>query len=103
MYMDKIIAGPDGRGIIDIDATPAENLRRLAAAKNCNIEDLTVVLLDRPRHNDIVADIRKAGACIHMIADGVVAPAVATGIADSSVDMVLGSVEHRNGYLPPLR
>lgn len=90
MYMDKIIVGPDGRGIIDIDAPAAENLRRLAQRKNCNIEDLTVVLLDRPRHADIVTDIRKAGACIHLISDGDVAPAVATGIADSGVDMVLG-------------
>ncbi|MDD2557868.1 MAG: class II fructose-bisphosphatase [Desulfuromonadaceae bacterium] len=90
MYMDKIIVGPEGKGIIDIDAPPGENLRRLAQAKRCNIADLTVVLLDRPRHNDIVADIRKAGACIHMISDGDVAPAVATGIADSGIDMVLG-------------
>lgn len=90
MYMDKIIVGPDGKGIIDIDAPPGENLRRLAQAKKCNIEDLTVVLLDRPRHNDIIADIRKAGACIHMISDGDVAPAVATGIVDSGIDMVLG-------------
>ncbi len=90
MYMDKIIVGPDGKGIIDIDAPPGENLRRLAQAKSCNIEDLTVVLLDRPRHHEIVADIRRAGACIHMISDGDVAPAVATGIVDSGIDMVLG-------------
>ncbi|MFA5701792.1 MAG: class II fructose-bisphosphatase [Desulfuromonas sp.] len=90
MYMDKIIVGPEGKGIIDIDAPPGENLRRLAQAKRCNIEDLTVVLLDRPRHRDLIAEIRKAGACIHMLADGDVAPAVATGIADSGVDIVLG-------------
>lgn len=99
MYMEKLIVGPDGRGIIDIDASPGDNLRRLAQAKQCNTEDLTVVLLDRPRHADIVADIRQAGACIHLISDGDVAPAVATGIADSGVDMVIGTGGAPEGVL----
>lgn len=90
MYMDKIIVGPAGRGCINIDDLPSANLKRIAESKGCRIEDLTVVLLDRPRHDEAVADIRKAGARIKMISDGDVAPAVATGIIDSGIDMVMG-------------
>lgn len=90
MYMDKIIVGPAGNGCIDIDDAPSANLKRLARAKKCNLEDLTVVLLDRPRHDEAIADIRKCGARIKLISDGDVAPAVATGIFDSGIDMVMG-------------
>ena len=90
MYMEKIIVGPAGHGCINIDDLPSANLRRLADAKNCRLEDLTVVLLDRPRHDEAVQDIRQCGARIKLISDGDVAPAVATGILDSGIDMVLG-------------
>lgn len=90
MYMDKIIVGPAGHGCININDAPSVNLKRIAQAKNCKLEDLTVVLLDRPRHDDAVADIRQCGARIKLISDGDVAPAVATGILDSGIDMVLG-------------
>jgi fructose-1,6-bisphosphatase class II len=90
MYMEKIIVGPAGHGCIDIDDLPSANLRRLADAKNCRLEDLTVVLLDRPRHDEAVQDIRQCGSRIKLISDGDVAPAVATGILDSGIDMVLG-------------
>jgi len=90
MYMEKIIVGPEAKGCIDINDLPSNNLKRMAEAKRCNIEDLTVVLLDRPRHDEAVADIRKVGARIRLISDGDVAPAVATGIPDSGIDMVLG-------------
>ncbi|WP_321531312.1 class II fructose-bisphosphatase [uncultured Desulfuromonas sp.] len=90
MYMEKIIVGPEAKGCIDINDLPSNNLKRMAEAKRCNIEDLTVVLLDRPRHDEAVADIRKVGARIKLISDGDVAPAVATGIPDSGIDMVLG-------------
>jgi fructose-1,6-bisphosphatase class II len=90
MYMDKIIVGPEGKGCIDINDLPSNNLKRLAAAKKCQLEDLTVVLLDRPRHAAAIADIRQCGARIRLISDGDVAPAVATGIIDSGIDMVLG-------------
>nr|WP_320115720.1 class II fructose-bisphosphatase [uncultured Desulfuromonas sp.] len=90
MYMEKIIVGPEAKGCIDINDLPSNNLKRMAEAKRCNIEDLTVVLLDRPRHDDAVADIRRVGARIKLISDGDVAPAVATGIPDSGIDMVLG-------------
>lgn len=90
MYMDKIIVGPAGHGCININDAPSVNLKRIAQAKNCKLEDLTVVLLDRPRHDEAVADIRQCGARIKLISDGDVAPAVATGILDSGIDMVLG-------------
>ncbi|OQY17868.1 MAG: fructose-bisphosphatase class II [Desulfobacteraceae bacterium 4572_35.1] len=90
MYMDKIIVGPAGYGCININDLPSSNLKRIAAAKKCRLEDLTVVLLDRPRHDKAVADIRKCGARIKLISDGDVAPAVATGIIDSGIDMVMG-------------
>ncbi len=90
MYMAKIAVGPSAKGAIDIDASPTENLRRIAEAKACYIEDLTVVVLDRPRHEKIIAEIRQAGARIHLIPDGDVAPAVAAAVEGSGVDLLLG-------------
>lgn len=90
MYMDKIAVGPEAAGAIDINATPTENLERVAQAKNCYVEDLTVVILDRPRHDKIVAEIRKAGARIHLISDGDVAPAFAAAVENTGVDIMMG-------------
>ena len=90
MYMEKIVVGPGACGVIDLDASPTENLQRVAAAKKCYIDDLTVVILDRPRHDKIVAEIRKAGARIHLVSDGDVAPAIAAAVAGSGVDMLMG-------------
>lgn len=90
MYMEKIVVGPGACGVIDLDASPTENLQRVAAAKKCYIDDLTVVILDRPRHDKMVAEIRKAGARIHLISDGDVAPAIAAAVAGSGVDMLMG-------------
>jgi len=90
MYMEKIAVGPAARGAIDINASPTENLKRTAEAKQCYVEDLTVVILDRPRHDKIVEEIRKAGARIHLITDGDVAPAIAAAVEGSGVDMLLG-------------
>ena len=73
MYMEKIAVGPQAKGVIDLQASPTENLQRIAEAKSCYIEDLTVVVLDRPRHDKIVEEVRKAGARIHLITDGDVA------------------------------
>ena len=90
MYMDKICVGPDAKGAIDIAASPTDNLKRVAEAKSCRVEDLTVVILDRPRHDRIVEEIRKAGARIHLITDGDVAPAVAAAVPGSGVDLMIG-------------
>ncbi len=90
MYMEKIAVGPSAAGAIDITASPTENLTRIAEAKSCNIDDLTVVLLDRPRHEKAIAEIRRAGARIHLISDGDVAPAIAAAVEGSGVDMMMG-------------
>lgn len=90
MYMEKIAAGPLVKGVIDIDASPSENLKRIAEAKSCYIEDLTVVVLDRPRHDKIVEEVRQAGARIHMIPDGDVASAAATALSESGIDLMMG-------------
>jgi len=90
MYMEKIAVGPSARGVIDINLPPAENLQRVAEAKGCHIEDLTVVILDRPRHDKLVSEIRKAGARIHLISDGDVAPAIAAAVEDSGIDLLMG-------------
>lgn len=90
MYMEKIAVGPTARGAIDINAAPTENLRRVAEAKKCYVEDLTVVILDRPRHEKMIDEIRRAGARIHLIQDGDVAPAVAAAVEGSGVDLLMG-------------
>ena len=90
MYMDKIAVGSQGKGCIDIDAPIKDNLARLARATGRRIEDLTVVILDRERHIDIVRKVREAGARIKLISDGDVSPAVATAFGESGVDMLLG-------------
>jgi len=90
MYMEKIAVGPSARGAIDINLPPAENLKRVAVAKGCDIEDLTVVILDRPRHDKMASEIRKAGARIHLISDGDVAPAIAAAVEDSGIDLLMG-------------
>ncbi len=90
MYMEKIAVGPSARGAIDINLSPSENLKRVAETKGCHIEDLTVVILDRPRHDKIVAEIRQAGARIHLISDGDVAPAIAAAVEGSGIDMLMG-------------
>jgi fructose-1,6-bisphosphatase class II len=89
-YMQKIAVGPDCKGVIDIRVSPKENLKRIADAKKCRIQDLTAVVLDRPRHKDIIEEIRAAGARIQLIGDGDVSAAIATATPDSGVDVLFG-------------
>jgi len=89
-YMQKIAVGPEGRGIIDIRDTPTQNLKRLAEAKKCRMQDLTTIILDRPRHKDIIDEIRQAGARIKLIGDGDVAAAIACCNPNSGIDMMIG-------------
>ncbi|OGR16969.1 MAG: fructose-bisphosphatase, class II, partial [Deltaproteobacteria bacterium RIFOXYB2_FULL_66_7] len=77
-YMQKLAVGPKARGVIDITATPTENLRRIAKAQKAYVEDLCVVILDRPRHQELIKEVRDAGARIKLIGDGDVAGAIAT-------------------------
>ncbi|MBT9153196.1 MAG: Fructose-1,6-bisphosphatase class 2 [Firmicutes bacterium] len=90
MYMEKLAVGPEAKGCIDLDAPIEHNLARVAAAKGKKVEDLTVVILDRERHANIIRQVRAAGARIKLITDGDVAPAVATAFGDSGVDVLIG-------------
>lgn len=91
MYMDKIAVGPRAAGRINIDAPVHENLRATAEALNKNISDLTVTMLDRPRHEDIIRQCREAGARIKLFQDGDIAAALATCFDHTGVDILLGS------------
>ena len=90
-YMQKIAVGPEAKGAINLLATPTENLKNIAQAKNCQIEDLTVVILDRPRHSDLIAEVRGTGARIWLIGDGDVSAAISTCKKESGVDVLMGS------------
>jgi fructose-1,6-bisphosphatase II len=90
VYMNKIAVGPVGKGMIDIEAPPTVNLRSAARAKGCDVNDLTVVILDRERHADLIAEVRKAGARIRLITDGDVAGALMTAWPDSGIDLLMG-------------
>jgi fructose-1,6-bisphosphatase class II len=89
-YMDKIAVGPAGRGVVDLDKSPTQNLHALAEAKRCNIEDLTVIILARPRHEALIKEVREAGARIRLIGDGDVSAAIATTKTETGIDLLLG-------------
>ena len=90
-YMEKIAVGPDAKGAIDIRASATENLKNIAQAKKCEIEDLTVIILDRPRHVDLISEVRQAGARIWLIGDGDVSAAIATCKKESGVNVLMGT------------
>jgi fructose-1,6-bisphosphatase II len=90
VYMDKLAVGPEACGAVDIDAPIETNLAAIARAKDREIGDLTVIILDRPRHVDRVAEIRRLGARIKLIADGDVSAAISTCVEGSGVDVLIG-------------
>jgi len=89
-YMEKIAVGPTAASVIDLNRSVEENLKAIAEAKGYELEDLTVVVLDRPRHEALIQRIRRTGARIHLIPDGDVAAAIATAIDSTGVDALLG-------------
>ena len=89
-YMAKIASGPAGKGVVDLDKSPTENLHALAEAKRCRVEDLMVIILKRPRHDAIIQEVRKAGARIRLIGDGDVSAAIATTKPETGIDLLLG-------------
>jgi fructose-1,6-bisphosphatase class II len=89
-YMDKIAVGPEGVGCIDITKSPTENLKELARAKNCKVQDVTAIILDRDRHQELIREVRETGARIKLIMDGDVSAAISTCEADSGVDILFG-------------
>jgi len=90
VYMNKLAVGPDAAHVIDIEASVEENLGRIAEVKQMRVKDLTVVVLDRPRHEQLVAEIRAAGARIKMISDGDVAGSLLACQPDTGVDVLMG-------------
>jgi fructose-1,6-bisphosphatase II len=90
VYMEKIAVGPEAAGVIDIAASATENLRRIAAAKNEKVRDLTAVILDRDRHHALIEEVRAAGARIRLISDGDVAGAISTAWPESGADVLFG-------------
>ena len=89
-YMDKICVGPEAKDAIDIEAPVADNLRSIAKAMARKVEELTVVVLDRPRHADLLVDIRSAGARVKLISDGDVAGGIQAALPGSGVDVLMG-------------
>jgi fructose-1,6-bisphosphatase II len=88
--MEKIVVGPRARGAIDLSLSPTENLQRIAEVRQCYVEDLTVVVLDRPRHERLIKEIREAGAKLRLIGDGDLSAAIATAVRDSGIDVLMG-------------
>ncbi|HEY3507768.1 MAG TPA: class II fructose-bisphosphatase, partial [Kribbella sp.] len=89
-YMEKLVVGPEAAEVVDIRLPVAENIRRVAKAKGSTVDDVTVVLLDRPRHDELAKQIRATGARIKFISDGDVAGAVEAARPDTGLDMLLG-------------
>jgi fructose-1,6-bisphosphatase II len=90
VYMDKIAVGAEAADAISIDATPTENVRAVAKAKGMDVEDVTVVVLERDRHEELIGELRQAGARVNLIRDGDVAPSMAAAQSFSGVDMLMG-------------
>ncbi|MBI4094005.1 class II fructose-bisphosphatase [Candidatus Kaiserbacteria bacterium] len=89
-YMEKIAVGADAASVIDIDSAPSENVRKVARALGKEISEVTVAILDRPRHEELIAEIRSTGARVQLFTDGDIAMAIATCKGSSAVDMLMG-------------
>jgi fructose-1,6-bisphosphatase II len=90
VYMEKIAVGPEGIEVVDINASPTENVNAVAKAKGNTPRELSVVVLERERHAELIEELRDAGAKVHLIRDGDVAPAIAAAQGDTGVDMLYG-------------
>jgi fructose-1,6-bisphosphatase II / sedoheptulose-1,7-bisphosphatase len=100
LYMEKLAVGPGyERGVIDLDAGAGENAIRLAKAKGVDVKRITACVLDRPRHEKIIADLRKAGARINLIPDGDVAGVINTAMPETAIDMYVGQGKAPEGVL----
>ena len=89
-YMNKIVTGPEAASVIDITAPAGENVRKVAKAKGVDVSDITVIVLDRPRHAKLLKDLRQAGARIRLIRDGDVAAAIETARIGTGIDILMG-------------
>jgi fructose-1,6-bisphosphatase II len=98
-YMEKIAVGPEGRGVIDLERSATDNLKALAGAKGVYVEDLTVALLERPRHAKLIREVRAAGARVKLLAAGDLSAALATTRPDSGIDILMGTGGGLQGVL----
>jgi fructose-1,6-bisphosphatase class II len=89
-YMEKIAAGPAAKGLIDLDLSATENINRVAEANRKSVGEMTVVILERDRHSDLIAEVRKTGARIQLIGDGDVSASVAAASMDTGIDLLMG-------------
>jgi fructose-1,6-bisphosphatase II len=89
-YMSKLVTGPEAADVVDIDAPPSANVAAVARAKHCSSHDVTVIILDRPRHQDLISEVRATGARIKLITDGDVAGAIMAARAGTGIDLLLG-------------
>jgi len=90
LYMDKIAVGPEAADAIDINASPTENVKAVAKAKQLDVSEVTVVVLERERHEELIGELRQSGARVNLIRDGDVAPSIAAAQAFAGVDMLMG-------------
>ena len=90
-YMEKIAVGPEAKGVVDLNQTPTQNLKEIAKAKKCSVSDLTAIILDRPRHQELIKEVRLSGARIWLIGDGDVSAAISTTQPGSGVDVLFGT------------
>jgi fructose-1,6-bisphosphatase class II len=90
IYMDKIVVGPSSRGVVDIDAPVKDNLKNIARRLGRDIEDLTVIVLDRPRHKKLISDVRTAGARIRLISDGDLSAGISAAVAGTNIHALMG-------------
>lgn len=89
-YMDKIACGPGAKGVIDLDAPVEDNVRKVAKALGKDVSEVTVVILERPRHEQLIQQVRALGARIQLIGDGDVSAAIACGLRDTGIDLLMG-------------
>jgi len=90
VYVNKIVTGPEAKDVVDINASVADNLKNIAKAKKRKVSELTVVVLDRPRHEHLLSEIRSAGARIKLISDGDVAASIQAALPETGVDVLMG-------------
>src|SRR5919202_1687891 len=90
IYMDKIVVGPSSRGVVDIDAPVKDNLKNIARRLGRDIEDLTVIVLDRPRHKKLINEVREAGARIRLISDGDLSAGISAAVAGTNIHALMG-------------
>jgi fructose-1,6-bisphosphatase class II len=99
LYMEKLVVGPSSRDAVDLDAPPGDNLKAIARCLERRVEDLVVIVLDRPRHEKLIADIRATGARIRLIGDGDLSAGIAAAVVGSGVHAVMGTGGAPEGVL----